>query len=343
MQTMHIFSGIGGGLLSDLILGHKPIVAIEWDKYACQVLQERAAGGWFPDLHVHEGDVRLFDPSEYTGRVDIIHAGFPCQDISNAGSQAGIGGDTRSGLYREVLRIASIVRPRIIFLENVAAITSKSKDYLEVIAKDIFEIGYNAQWLCLSAADVGANHKRERWWCMATMGNTEHARLDASKVIKSIGEGSDDYKAGQDQASESKGSGFKYADVADTNSKWEPQPQGMFSDQRGRTCDCGYDVVNTKCTGCEKQYPSAITSGSGQHTRSNDPQWSDRPAQSGVGGVADGIPIGVHSGWWQSEPDIGRVAAGIKDRSGRIKGLGNAQVPLQAAVAFSILAGVSLK
>ena len=81
---MHLFAGIGGGLLADLILGHRPIVAVEWDKYACRILRERAADGWFPDLSVWEGDVRLFDPSEYKGRVDCIHAGFPCQDISVA-------------------------------------------------------------------------------------------------------------------------------------------------------------------------------------------------------------------------------------------------------------------
>jgi DNA (cytosine-5)-methyltransferase 1 len=108
-KTMHLFAGHGGGLLADLILGHRPIAAVEWDGYACQVLRERAADGWFPGLRVHEGDISLFDPSEYTGIVDCIHAGFPCQDISVAGKQAGVSEGTRSGLYREVLRIAGVV------------------------------------------------------------------------------------------------------------------------------------------------------------------------------------------------------------------------------------------
>ena len=60
---MHLFAGHGGGLLADLILGHTPVVAVEWDGYACQVLRERAADGWFPGLRVWEGDVRLFHPS----------------------------------------------------------------------------------------------------------------------------------------------------------------------------------------------------------------------------------------------------------------------------------------
>lgn len=138
MRSMHLFGGAGGGLLADLILGHKPVVAVELDRYACEVLRERANEGWFPGLHVWQGDVRLFDPSDYAGRVDCIHAGFPCQDISAAGKQAGLGEGTRSGLYREVLRIAGDIRPRYIFLENVAAILSKG---VGTVYADLASIG----------------------------------------------------------------------------------------------------------------------------------------------------------------------------------------------------------
>ena len=61
MRTMHLFAGGGGGLLADLIVGHTPVCAVEWDAHACAVLRERSAEGWFPGLHVHEGDVRAFD------------------------------------------------------------------------------------------------------------------------------------------------------------------------------------------------------------------------------------------------------------------------------------------
>lgn len=164
MQTMHLFAGIGGGMLADLILGHEPIIAVEWDRYACDVLRERAKDGWFPGLHVWEGDVRLFDPSEYTGRVDCIHAGFPCQDISVAGKQAGVSEGTRSGLYREVLRIAGVVRPRYLFLENVAAILSNG---LGTVLADLAPMGYDCRWCCIRASDVGAPHHRDRWFLLA--------------------------------------------------------------------------------------------------------------------------------------------------------------------------------
>ena len=164
LRTMHLFAGIGGGLLADLILGHRPVVAVEWEPYACKVLRERATDGWFPGLSVWEGDVRLFDPSEYTGVVDCIHAGFPCQDISVAGKQAGVSEGTRSGLYREVLRISNIVRPKHIFLENVPAIIDCG---LGTVLFDLAKMGYDSRWCCFRASDVGAPHERDRWWLLA--------------------------------------------------------------------------------------------------------------------------------------------------------------------------------
>ena len=171
---MHLFAGAGGGLLCDLILGHEPIAAVEWDPYCCRVLRERAADGWFPGLHVWEGDVRLFDPSDYAGRVEVVHAGFPCTDISRAGNQAGVGEGTRSGLYREVLRIADIVRPRYLFMENVAAILAN--EFLGTVLGDLAARGYDARWTCVPASAAGAPHYRDRWWCLAERADTDSER-----------------------------------------------------------------------------------------------------------------------------------------------------------------------
>jgi DNA (cytosine-5)-methyltransferase 1 len=178
LRTMHLFAGAGGGLLADLILGHTPIAAVEWDAYCCQVLRERAEE-WFPCLRVHEGDVRLFDPSEYAGRVDCIHAGFPCQDLSLAGRQAGIGEDTRSGLYREVLRIADALGWPDLFLENVAAILGNG---LGVVLGDLAARGYDCRWTCVRASDVGAPHIRDRWWLLAHRKNIGSQKRDAGTL-----------------------------------------------------------------------------------------------------------------------------------------------------------------
>lgn len=163
---MHLFAGAGGGLLADLVLGHRPQCAVEIDPYCCRVLRERAADGWFPGLAVHEQDVREFDPAPYAGRVDCLAAGFPCTDISVAGSKGGVQEGTRSGLWSEVVRCARVIRPRFLWLENVPAIVS-IRPGLDVVLSDLADMGLDAIWCCVRASDVGAPIERDRWWCLA--------------------------------------------------------------------------------------------------------------------------------------------------------------------------------
>jgi DNA (cytosine-5)-methyltransferase 1 len=184
---MHLFAGIGGGLLADLILGHEPVCAVEIDPYCCAVLRERAAEGWFPGLSVHEGDVRLFDASEYAGRVDCIAAGFPCQDISSARGPRGQGiRGPKSGLYREIIRCAHEIRPRFVFLENSPLIVRRG---LGDLLSDLSAGGYAARWCVLGASDVGAPHSRARWWCLASSGGLDSGRMpqEAQRIVPGRG------------------------------------------------------------------------------------------------------------------------------------------------------------
>ena len=317
LRTMHLFAGIGGGLLADLILGHRPIVAVEWDKYACRILRERTADGWFPELSVWEGDVRLFDPSEYTGKVDCIHAGFPCQDISVAGKQAGLGEGTRSGLYREVLRIAGVVRPRYLFLENVSAILSNG---LGCVLGDLAAMGYDCRWLCIRASDVGAPHGRDRWFAFAVR-NTEHDGQLAAEVGGSVREGSDDCAPWAQQASEPARPSEQHSELADTASagfsEWGQTRKRERSTEIGTRMEpelkrCSDEVSNASSAGLEGQRNIASGIEQKQHNTCN-------------------------NSWWESESLVGRVADGVSNRVGALKGLGNAQVPLQAAAAWRIL------
>lgn len=222
LKTMHLFAGAGGGILADLILGHRPIVAVEWDKYACDVLRARTADGWFEGMSVWEGDVRLFDPSEYQGRVDCIHAGFPCQDISSSGRRSGVGEDTRSGLYREVLRIADILQPRYLFLENVSAIVNGDDgSMLRSVVGDVATRGYDAVWRCLSASEVGANHKRDRWWLLAyANSNSESNESIDDKQIAMV---ADTNRTSQQRRSISIGIHQERANFSESN-WWKAEP-----------------------------------------------------------------------------------------------------------------------
>ncbi|NEA43510.1 DNA cytosine methyltransferase [Streptomyces sp. SID11385] len=114
------------------------------------------------------GDITAVDWKAVAGelpRPAALTAGFPCQDISNAGPRGGIAGD-RSGLWKTVAEAVRVLRPRLVFLENVAAIRSRG---LDVVAADLAEVGYDARWMCLRAGDaeVGACHRRDRWFAVA--------------------------------------------------------------------------------------------------------------------------------------------------------------------------------
>ena len=159
---MHLFAGAGGGILADLLLGHQPVCAVEINEYCQQVLSARQKDGclpWFPIF----ADVQQFNGYLWQGIVEVISGGFPCQDISAAGKGAGITG-SRSGLWKEFARIIGEVRPRYVFVENSPILTSRG---LDVVLGDLATLGFDAEWGVLSAADVGAPHRRERMWIVA--------------------------------------------------------------------------------------------------------------------------------------------------------------------------------
>lgn len=335
-KTMHLFAGIGGGLLADLILGHQPVVAVEWDAYACKVLRERAADGWFPGLSVWEGDVRLFDPSEYTGVVDCIHAGFPCQDISVAGKQAGVSEGTRSGLYREVLRIAGVVRPKQLFLENVSAILSNG---LGTVLGDLAAMGYDTRWLCIRASDVGAPHHRDRWFLLANSDNAER-QARSSDGMGEVQSAKASSCAGSDELL-SDANNDRCRDGVSSSCDKEGDllanaASARFS-QRGCT---GQPESNSQgCAGMEREPERCC-----EDLADSDNQRREELNTPGIAAVPgwDGGCVDARwsAGWWTTEPALGRVAHGVPNRVGQLKGYGNAQVPIQAATAYRLLGGL---
>ena len=162
MRELHLFAGAGGGILGGMLLGHTPVGAVEIDPFARAVLHARQADGSLPDFPIYD-DVRTFDGTQWRDRVDIIAGGFPCQDLSVAGKGAGIDG-ARSGLWWQMLRVIREARPRYVYLENVPAITGRG---LDRVLGSLADLGFDAEWLVLSAADAGAPHLRKRWWCLA--------------------------------------------------------------------------------------------------------------------------------------------------------------------------------
>jgi DNA (cytosine-5)-methyltransferase 1 len=161
MNELALFAGAGGGILGGQLLGWTTVGAVEIEKYPRECLMQRQRDGLLPLFPVWD-DVCTFDGKPWRVLVDIVSGGFPCQDISSAGKGAGITG-ARSGLWKEMHRIICEVRPRYAFMENSPMLTSRG---LGTVLGDLAESGYNAAWLVLGAADLGAPHRRDRIWIL---------------------------------------------------------------------------------------------------------------------------------------------------------------------------------
>ena len=162
LHVLDLFSGIGGFSLGlERTGGFQTVAFCESDPFCRQVL----ARHW-PGVPIFQ-DVRELDGEQFRGAIDLVCGGFPCQDISFAGRQAGIDAD-RSGLWSDLARIISEVAPRYAVVENVPALLSGDRGrWFSRVLGDLAAVGYDAEWHCIPAFHVGAPHRRDRVWVIA--------------------------------------------------------------------------------------------------------------------------------------------------------------------------------
>ncbi len=158
LRLLDTFSGIGGFSYAaeHLVGGFTTVQFVEREPFCQRILRKH-----WPDVPIHD-DITTYNPEP--GSADVVCGGFPCQDISTAGKQAGIKQGTRSGLFYELIRVVCLVRPQFVILENVSAITANG---LDTVLGTLAEAGFDAEWACIPASAVGACHRRNRWWCVA--------------------------------------------------------------------------------------------------------------------------------------------------------------------------------
>ena len=165
LTHVSLFAGIGGidlGLrraLPEL----QTVCYVEIDSYCQRVITSRIADGSLDDAPLWD-DITTFDGIEWRDKIDLLSGGFPCQDISIAGQGAGIDRGTRSGLWAEMFRLICEIRPRVVFVENVSGIFVRG---LGRVLGDLASCGYDAEWDCVAASSIGANHRRERVFIVA--------------------------------------------------------------------------------------------------------------------------------------------------------------------------------
>ncbi|MEE8471110.1 MAG: DNA (cytosine-5-)-methyltransferase [Dehalococcoidia bacterium] len=166
MNELSLFTGAGGGVLGSILLGWRTIGYVEKDDYCQRVIAQRIKDGLIEEAPIF-GDIRTFNDSGcaelYRGVTDIISAGFPCQPFSVAGQRKGES-DERN-LWPDTIRAIRIVRPRYVLLENVPGLLAH--EYFGTILGDLAESGFDAKWKVISAAELGAPHRRDRLWIVA--------------------------------------------------------------------------------------------------------------------------------------------------------------------------------
>jgi DNA (cytosine-5)-methyltransferase 1 len=286
-----LFAGIGGFSLGLERAGMQCKWQVEIEPYARAVLKKH-----WPEVPKHD-DVRTFPPQgDYS--VDLICGGFPCQDISVAGKGAGLAG-ARSGLWYEFARIIGEIRPRYVLVENVGALLTRGMD---AVLGTLSTLGYDAEWHVVPASAVGAPHRRDRVWIVA------YANVPDGKNVRP-NSGSRDARAGSQRFSERRailpvdcGSREK-PDVADA--------EGISG--RAGLCEGGPEQDGHQSGDRRGDVPDADCAGRQQQRRAEPIPAEQLAAECG--------------GWWESEPDVGRVAHGVPSRVDRLRCLGNAVVP----------------
>lgn len=188
LTVLDLFSGIGGFSYAAecLVGGFETVAFCEMDESCQKVLKKH-----WPTVPVFDDvctlraeDIRELCPNG----LSLITAGFPCQDLSVAGKQAGYQGN-RSALFYEIIRLARELRPDFLLLENVRNLLSHKGG--ETFQETLFQIAkarYDAEWAVIPASTVGACHHRERIWVVAYANDQRQSKQHIAVVTDKEGQ-----------------------------------------------------------------------------------------------------------------------------------------------------------
>lgn len=308
LRVLDLFSGIGGFSLGlERTGGFKTVAFCEIDPYCQQVLAKH-----WPNVPIYN-DVRTL---KYDGPVDVICGGYPCQPFSVAGKRQGETDDRH--LWPQMFRLVQECRPTWVIGENVAGHITMG---LDDVLSDLEGAGYACRAFVIPACAVDAKHRRDRVWIVA---NARERRRGEPE----------EWQGQQSGRAEAVSAGL----AADAYHKRELQPERGEQKEWGRIgVRSQEDMAHSGCRDGEGTWREEC--GSPFPTR-----WKPEPSvgqlADGISGRLDGgrlgetdVPQGrTHAGrdvghCWLQEPDIPRVAAGVKDRVHRLRALGNAVVP----------------
>jgi DNA (cytosine-5)-methyltransferase 1 len=299
MTIGSLFSGIGGLELGLQMAGCGPVLwQCDADPFARAVLAQHQ-----PGVRIYE-DVR--DINAAAQPVELVCGGFPCQPHSLAGRRKGTA-DAR-WLWPEFKRVIGAVRPSLVFIENVPGLRTTG---LRDVLVDLSRLGFDAEWDCFSAAEVGAPHIRRRLFVLAY----------SDRLALGL-------QHGRSRGASGAGEAVARLDGLDRNVA-NPVRAGRRS-EKGRSIGDGRGEAVRAGEALPRRRGRAVAHPDGQGELQQGRAFGAKRGRSGDDGRENNP--------WAAEPDVGRVAHGVPARAHRLRLLGNAVVPAQAAHAFQVLA-----
>lgn len=329
---------------------YRTVCYVERDSYAAASLVAKMEGKALDQALIWD-DLKTFPGRAFRGRIHSIAAGFPCQDLSLAGQREGLDGK-RSGLFFTILDIADDCEAQYLFLENVAGITSATASVVYEaeelderaaarVVGHLADRGWDAEWLHILAADVGASHRRERWFCFAWR------KLDNATGARRNGKGR---RPAADQQSGQCVSGEGCQNLADSgNTIWrrELQPRESTEHWRRGPSESGGALADTERSrsqerGCESgnvgpELATLERNRARVHGGGNE-FFAPGPADPRWPGILAEFPELAPA----IEPGVCRLVNGLsyrldEYRADRLRCGGNGVVALQAAAGFIAL------
>ena len=352
MKVLDLFAGIGGFTLGLERAGFETVAFCEIEPYAQKVLRKN-----WPEVPIYD-DVRTITAERLASDgigVDVITGGFPCQDISVAGNQAGIADGTRSGLWSECARLIGELQPRYAIFENVTNLLNGERGaWFKRVLWDISALGYDAEWHCIPASELGAHHHRDRIWIIAYP-NGSNSGYERQSEMQRNGR-MDKWQAIANNNGEQKLMAHTYSNDRRRECSAESLERDTWMEPRSggerQSIAEAISIMADAYSSRQQQSNKALAGGSSEQSHGariqsreadvSNPNESrlQRWLQDGIayqaGWEVESIRRAAErgdrweryrEGYWATEPDVGRVVNGVPNRTHRLKCLGNAVVP----------------
>ena len=365
MNGVALCAGYGGLELGieRVLPGSRTVCYVEGECFAVQHLVKKMEEGSLDAAPIWS-NVKTFDGKPWRGKVDWISGGFPCQPYSGAGKQ--LGEEDPRDLWLDFVRIIGEVRPGFLFFENVPNIVNLRLDQIVI---DLDKLGYHASWCVVAASDVGALHRRRRWFLLGVRhvdSNTDNPGECTSgravfqkdrhnpggfcqvcrELANTYNEGLGSCKPGTngctDQESRGRNS-FNPGSRKNVEFEGSKEPSNI-QENVPNSGGIGSNEIGELQTRNEETKPKVI-GGPGQSKFPNTCGQGlegaiSQEKRGGLAGSCRGMEDewgGRFNEWWKVEPGMGRLVDGTSDWVDKLRLLGNGVVPQQAAYAFQIL------